>query len=187
MLADAGVKASGYPVDHVHGKLQEAFDSFGDPRRRLDLIIGTHYDEDHLVGLVPIIEDTSISIGEAWMPPVANDTQPRRMDRAVGEDDLLVRQFAAEDGAQRLTEYLTAKHAVCQQSAGLERAADRFRSDRPRARRPDLGPDGGPPGGSGRQPVGADLPGPRRGCRDHPGPGGRGPDARGGALRDAGR
>ena len=50
VLADAGVKASGYPVDHVHGKLQEAFDSFGDPRRRLDLIIGTHYDEDHLVG-----------------------------------------------------------------------------------------------------------------------------------------
>ena len=63
-----------------------------------------------------------------------------------GEDDLLVRQFAAEDGAQRLTEYLTAKHAVCQQSADLERAADRFRSDRPRARRPDLGPEAAPRG-----------------------------------------
>jgi hypothetical protein len=146
VLADAGVKASGYPVDHVHGKLQDAFDAFGDSSRRLDLIIGTHYDEDHLVGLVPIIEDTSISIGEAWMPPVANDTQPLREDRAVGEDDLLVRQLAAKDGAQHLTEYLTAKHAVCQQSAGLERAADRFRSDRPRVRRPDLGPKVAPRG-----------------------------------------
>ena len=146
VLADAGVKASGYPVDHVHRKLQDAFDSFGDSRRRLDLIIGTHYDEDHLVGLVPIIADESIAIGEAWMPPVANDTQPHPKDRAVGESDLLVQQLAAEDGVQRLAEYLTAKHATCMQSAGLERAADRFRSDRPRTRRPDLSPDAAPRG-----------------------------------------
>ena len=141
VLADAGVKASGYPVDHVHGKLQDAFDSFGDPRRRLDLIIGTHYDEDHLVGLVPIIEDSSIAIGEAWMPPVANDTQPNPRDRPAGQNDLLVVQFAAEDGAQRLAEYLSAKQAVCQQIAQLERAADGFRNDRPRTRRPDLAPE----------------------------------------------
>lgn len=146
VLADAGVKAGGYPVDHVHGKLQEAFDSFGDPRRRLDLIIGTHYDEDHLVGLAPIIADESITIGEAWMPPVANDTDPPRRDRGVAQADLLVHQLAAGDGAQRLADYLTAKHAVCQQSAVLERAADDVRSDRPRARRPDLGPVAAPRG-----------------------------------------
>ena len=140
VLADAGIKASGYPVDHVHGKLQDGFDSFGDPQRRLDLIIGTHYDEDHLVGLVPVIEDTSIAIGEAWMPPVANDTQPNLRDHAAGHDDLLVVQFAADDGTRRLAEYLSAKHAVCQQSARLERAADGFRNDRPRTRRPELGP-----------------------------------------------
>ncbi len=146
VLADAGVKASGYPVDHVHTKLQDAFDAFGDPRRRLDLIIGTHYDEDHLVGLVPIITDESIAIGEAWMPPVANDTDPPPADRAVGQEDLLVRQLASEDGAQRLADYLTAKNAVCQELAGLERAADDFRSDRPRAIRPDLGTGAAPRG-----------------------------------------
>ncbi len=146
VLADAGVKASGYPVDHVHGKLQDAFDAFGDPSRTLDLIIGTHYDEDHLVGLVPIIADESIAIGEAWMPPVANDAQPPRDGRAVGEEDLLVRQFAAGDGAERLDAYLAAKHAVCQRTAGLERTADEFRSDRPRAVRPDLDPGPAPRG-----------------------------------------
>lgn len=142
VLADAGVKASGYPVDHVHGKLQEAFDSFGDPQRRLDLIIGTHYDEDHLVGLVPIIEDPSISIGEAWLPPVANDTQPRARDRGMGPPDLLVMQFAGSEGPRRLTEYLNAKQVLCQQAAELERSADVFRNDRPRTVRPDLGPAG---------------------------------------------
>jgi hypothetical protein len=68
VLADAGVKASGYPVDHVHRKLQEVFESFGDPHRGIDLIIGTHYDEDHLRGLVPIIADETVDIGEAWLP-----------------------------------------------------------------------------------------------------------------------
>ncbi len=146
VLADAGVKASGYPVDHVHAKLQEAFDSFGDAHRRLDLIIGTHYDEDHLVGLVPIVADESIAIGEAWMPPVANDTEPHPEGGAPGADDLLVRQLAAEDGAQRLADYLTVKLDLCQQSADLERAADAFRSDRPRALRPDLGSAAAPRG-----------------------------------------
>ena len=72
--------------------------------------------------------------------------RPPADDRAVGDEDLLVRQFAAEDGARRLGEYLDAKHAVCQESAGLERAADGFRSDRPRTRRPDLDPGGVPRG-----------------------------------------
>ena len=59
VLADAGVHASGYPIDHVHKKLVPAINDFSDSKdgARLDLIIGTHYDADHLEGLVPIIND----------------------------------------------------------------------------------------------------------------------------------
>ena len=161
VLADAGVKASGYPVDHVHGKLQDAFDSFGDPRRRLDLIIGTHYDEDHLVGLVPIIEDSSISIGEAWMPPVANDTQPnpRRPSRRR-RTTCWSCSSPPRMAPRRLAEYLSAKHAVCQQisptGAGGRRVPQRPAANTPSRPRPG----GGPPGCSGRERVGAASSGP---------------------------
>lgn len=70
VLADVGVKATGYAADHVLQKLNQIFD---DGQRLIDLIIGTHYDEDHLLGLAPIIEDKTITIGEAWMPPAAVD------------------------------------------------------------------------------------------------------------------
>lgn len=75
VLADAGVKASNYSLDHVKQKLPEAFGVGNEDPKRIDLIIGTHYDEDHLSGLVPIIEDKTFEIGEAWLPPVANDTE----------------------------------------------------------------------------------------------------------------
>ena len=46
ILADAGIKTSRYPKDHVLKKLLPIL-SKGNARR-IDLIIGTHYDEDHL-------------------------------------------------------------------------------------------------------------------------------------------
>jgi hypothetical protein len=115
VLADAGVRASNYRPDHVLNKLTEAFDSFGSSDRHIDLIIGTHYDEDHLEGLVPIIEDSTISITEAWLPPVANDTELHAFDRSVAEGDFLARQFYAEADHQRLIRYLEAKRRICEQ------------------------------------------------------------------------
>ena len=134
VLADAGVKASGYPLGHVHAKLAEAFANFGDAPRRLDLVIGTHYDEDHLEGLVPIIDDTSIAIGEAWLPPVANDTEMHALEESLQDRHLLANQFAAEDGEARLDGYLREKRAVCDEIGELERAADDFRSGEARVR-----------------------------------------------------
>jgi beta-lactamase superfamily II metal-dependent hydrolase len=71
VLADAGVHASGYAKDHVKKKLPAAFTAMGDARLRIDLVIGTHYDADHLDGLPPIISDSTYEIGEVWLPPVS--------------------------------------------------------------------------------------------------------------------
>ena len=134
VLADAGVKASGYARGHVHAKLAEAFANFGDAPRRLDLVIGTHYDEDHLEGLVPIIEDASIEIGEAWLPPVANDTEMHALEDSLQDHHLLANQFAESDGEERLDHYLQAKREICQEIGELERRADDFRSGEGRIR-----------------------------------------------------
>lgn len=106
VLADAGVKASDYAADHVLQKLNKIF---SDGPRRIDLIIGTHYDEDHLLGLVPIINDKTISIGEAWMPPVADDIANVAVDQPVTASQLLAHKFKGETGRAALIEYLDAK------------------------------------------------------------------------------
>lgn len=106
VLADAGVKASGYAADHVLQKLNQIF---GDGPRRIDLIIGTHYDEDHLLGLVPIINDATITVGEAWMPPVADDTANVAVDQPVAASQLLAHKLKGESGRAALAEYLGAK------------------------------------------------------------------------------
>jgi len=115
VLADAGVKASDYPVDHVHKKLQKAFEEFGDNSKRLDLIIGTHYDADHLDGLVPIIQDAAIEIGEVWLPPVANDSERHAFDEPIAEHHLLARQFYEDRDRRVLCDYLRMKERVCLQ------------------------------------------------------------------------
>lgn len=106
VLADAGVKASEYTADHVLQKLNQIF---GDGPRYIDLIIGTHYDEDHLLGLVPIINDKTITIGEAWMPPVADDIANVAVDQPVATSQLLAHKFKGESGHAALVEYLGAK------------------------------------------------------------------------------
>jgi beta-lactamase superfamily II metal-dependent hydrolase len=109
VLADGGIKASGYSRDHVLSKLLPILDDSGG--RHIDLVIGTHYDEDHLNGLVPIIRHEDITIGEAWMPPVANDTEPHALDSLLAQSDLLAHQFYGDEGATRLGKYLRAKRA----------------------------------------------------------------------------
>jgi hypothetical protein len=113
VLADAGVRASGYSPDHVHHKLSGAFEEFDDNHARLDLIIGTHYDADHLDGLVPIINDTNIAITEVWLPPVANDSERYGFDEPVAENHLLARQFYSNTNRQILGRYLRTKEWVC--------------------------------------------------------------------------
>lgn len=118
VLADAGIKASGYDPEHVRDRLLPILDAGGE--RRIDLIIGTHYDEDHLNGLIPIIADPSVSLGEAWMPPVANDSAPHALDAAPSESDLLPHQFYGEAGQGHLSAYLAAKRADCEVLRVLE-------------------------------------------------------------------
>lgn len=128
ILADAGVKADGYRQNHVHEKLTEAFQTFeqqfvGLIDRRIDLIIGTHYDKDHLYGLVPIIEDSTIEIGEAWLPPVANDTETILDEITPDITRMLSIQFSQEDGKEKLYNYLRQKANICKYVRSLENVA----------------------------------------------------------------
>ena len=120
VLADAGVKASGYAATHVRDKVKPLLD--GDSR--IDLIIGTHYDEDHLGGLVPIIADPAISIGEAWMPPIVNDTQIRPVDQPLTASDLLTMQLAGDNRGDVLEAYLAAKRTDIETIAEVESELD---------------------------------------------------------------
>jgi SPW repeat len=125
ILADAGVStAPGYPADHVHKKLNAAFADFGDSSRRIDLIVGTHYDADHLKGLVPIIEDETIEITEAWLPPVANDEQRPLSGGPPRSEDFLAYQLRDELGEVKLSAYLANKLAVCKVLGSLDRLAE---------------------------------------------------------------
>lgn len=129
VLADAGIsKIKGYTQGHVHTKLLHTLgDSNG--AKRLDLIIGTHYDEDHLNGLIPIIEDQTIEIGEVWLPPVANDTEPRPAGLRVVDNHLLPYQFADENGQSNLKQYLKVKQTICEELKKMEQLADKHRGE----------------------------------------------------------
>ncbi len=109
VLADAGSKKY-----KINDRLPKAMSPQVGDRRRIDLVIGTHYDGDHLNGLVDIIENPNIEIGEAWMPPVANDAQPPELNFALENENLLGIQFAAEDGAEVLEDYLHFKANMCE-------------------------------------------------------------------------
>lgn len=119
VLADAGVKASGYRDDHVLHKLLPILDASGG--RRIDLLIGTHYDEDHLVGLVPIIEHETITIGEAWLPPVANDSEPHAIDAPLDRTNLLAHHFADDLSGWRLAHYVRRKREDVEVLLAFER------------------------------------------------------------------
>lgn len=109
VLADAGIHASGYTDEHVHQKLDEIFAEQDGEERRIDLMIGTHYDADHLEGLVPILEDETIEVGQLWLPPVANDVEEASFDTAVGDHQLLAVQFAGENHRESLERYIAEK------------------------------------------------------------------------------
>jgi hypothetical protein len=122
VLADAGIKASGYSDDHVLERLLPILRESGD--LHIDLLIGTHYDEDHLNGLVPIIRHEEITIGEAWMPPVANDSEPHALDAGLSQGDLLANQFYEDPDGDRLAFYLGVKRADIETLRALEGQGD---------------------------------------------------------------
>jgi hypothetical protein len=122
VLADAG--EAGYDVN---ARLPEAIKDFGRDDLRIDLLIGTHYDKDHLDGLVAIINNSAIKIGEAWLPPVANDTEPHTAQDTVQDANLLPLQLMGEDGAKVLRLYLNSKAELCDRLAIYERRADDIR------------------------------------------------------------
>lgn len=122
VLADAGVDThgSGYKPEHVLNKL---FHKDGSPtdvwqgtEPHLNLIVGTHYDGDHLVGLVPVIENEAIGIDEIWLPPVQDDGET--VDRASvsgGESSLALRLLGADEPGQLLAGYLERRVARIRQ------------------------------------------------------------------------
>jgi hypothetical protein len=123
ILADAGIViAKGYPINHVDTKLLPAMRAFDPSSTRIDLIIGTHYDRDHLDGLVPVIDDPRIEIGEAWMPPVLNDDVPDAGYPPLHDSLFLGRQLERSEG-QALEPYLRHKARVCAHYALAIRAA----------------------------------------------------------------
>ena len=108
VLADGG---EGGAVD-IQARLIAALEGFGDRQPRIDLLVGTHYDADHLDGLVPVVD--TIPITEAWLPPVANDVEPHASDEPLRDGHLLAHQFYGEDGHRILARYLDAKAQLCQ-------------------------------------------------------------------------
>lgn len=119
VLADAGRKNH-----RVSDRLEQSSRAFGDDNLRIDLIVGTHYDADHLDGLVDVINNTDIEIGEAWLPPVANDTDLMVAGSSLRDESLLALQLAGEDGEEVLRRYLSDKAELCTRLASLEHEAD---------------------------------------------------------------
>jgi len=130
VLADAGVHAKGYAKDHVHQKLPDAFASLEDDTRRIDLVIGTHYDADHLLGLPSILSDPTYEIGEIWLPPVANEGQPHPFDAKPRNKDLLPLQLKADETGEILSAYLQGKARICDAVRRLEMSAGGQRKSR---------------------------------------------------------
>ena len=126
LLADAGEARH-----HVDAKLETAVDAFNPDNKseviHIDLIIGTHYDSDHLAGLVDIINNPKVTIGEAWLPPVANDSELKRDRSEPHDEDLLALQFAGEDGDAVLERYLNYKAKICTKLADAEHRGDELR------------------------------------------------------------
>ena len=126
ILADGGIekkiKAQGYYQDHVAMQLPDVIDSFKatDPAYPIDLMVGTHYDEDHLFGLVKVVDNNDFDIKMAWVPPVANDATTAPMGDTLDDDDFLSNQFASESGTEIFNRYVDYQLATCREMKELQ-------------------------------------------------------------------
>ncbi|WNH54178.1 hypothetical protein [Stenotrophomonas oahuensis] len=130
VLADGGTSGGSYGADHVLEKLKTVLpiqDESSPPR--IDLLIGTHYDADHLNRLVPVID--AYEIGDAWMPPIANDAkQPAADWEGVRWSNLLGPQLTGVSGDSALAVYLQAKRGVIERaSRARQMLVQRFEGD----------------------------------------------------------
>jgi beta-lactamase superfamily II metal-dependent hydrolase len=115
VLADAGVnKSSRYKREHVYDKLfddngpKSVWTDFSSSKPpKLDLIVGTHYDEDHLNGLIPIIEKLDLEIEEIWLPPVQDDDAKVSIDSVSSGESNLVQRMIADDSGMALKRYVS--------------------------------------------------------------------------------
>ena len=114
IVADAGIQSG--PRNTVSGKLPGAFSVFGKNSGAspwvIDLLIGTHYDKDHIYGLKSIVDDSRYVITEAWLPPIVNDTRFYADDISI-EDALLGLQLLSNERQKILKNYLEYHHKLC--------------------------------------------------------------------------
>lgn len=112
VLVDAGAHGGNFPKDHVRSELREALKVKPEEPFRIDLLVGTHYDSDHLNQMVAIIDDKTIDIAEAWMPPVADDTEDPPADLPLNDMSLLALKFAGSfEDQSEFRKYMTRKQA----------------------------------------------------------------------------
>jgi hypothetical protein len=114
VLADAGTHGGNYGRDHVLHKLRQATGTGPEDPLHINLLIGTHYDADHLNRMEAIIADPNITIGEAWMPPVADDTETPTLDRMLDDENLLALKLARDfESGATINKYLAAQKKEC--------------------------------------------------------------------------
>ena len=70
VLADGGINSANYNRDHVAQKLKSIL-----PAQQIDVMVGTHYDQDHLAGLIDVAG--MFTIGEAILPPIRRPRHPK--------------------------------------------------------------------------------------------------------------
>jgi len=117
VLADAGIKVQpSYAESHVNNKLPAAVQSFTGRAKavHVNLMIGTHYDEDHLRGLTAVVQDPTRAVEEAWLPPVAVD----------GEQETLAELLATTRGEEVLGRYIAAHRRLAAVAMSLRNQPD---------------------------------------------------------------
>lgn len=122
VLADGGNKKH-----RIIDRLKPTMDAFDAGSMRIDLMVGTHYDADHLEGLVDIIKDESIEIGEVWLPPIANDVTSIPSGKPPADEELLALQLLSPDGESVLRHYLSVKAQICAMPLGDEKSNQEYK------------------------------------------------------------
>lgn len=115
ILADGGV-GHGISETLVERKLSTILDN--ENADRIDLIIGTHYDEDHLRGLVSVVKH-GWAIGELWLPPILDDTATLVSDILPPPSKLLGNRFIEDPS--HVSHYVTEKIRAIRTCREVER------------------------------------------------------------------
>lgn len=125
VLADGGDERAGPRIeDKLHRWL-----SVGSRRPQIDLVIGTHYDADHLDGITSILKAGRIDIGQLWLPPVADDESGAEYGRLAGDENLLANRFRGADGDQVFQRYVGAKELRRRTLREIDAALERLLED----------------------------------------------------------